>query len=171
MARHRNGYQDEAEQYVARLAASLIRRRNFLKWCAAFGTGTLITQVAACTQSASSGGGSPAASGSASPAAGSGKDLPVTIAMSELVEKAKAEGQLHAYGMPGDWANWKGCFDALSKNYGIKSIYEPEGGLSSAEEVQKFLAEVNNPVGDIADVGILFGPEAKSQRCRRTLGF
>ena len=170
MARDRDGYQDEADQYVAKLVASLIRRRSFLKWCAAFGTGTLITQVAACTQSASSGDSSPSASSAASPAAGSaspaaamGKELPVTIAMAELIEKAKAEGQLHPYGMPGDWANWKGCFDAMAKSYGTKSTYEPEGGLSSAEEVQKFLAEVNNPVGDIADVGILFGPEAKAK--------
>ena len=149
---------------MAKLAASLIRRRSFLKWCAAFSTGALITQVAACTQSASSGS-SPAGSATSPAASGSamGKELPVTIAINELIEKAKAEGQLHAYGMPGDWANWKGCFDALSKTHGIKSIYEPEGGLSSAEEVQKFLAEVNNPVGDIADVGILFGPEAKAK--------
>ena len=163
MARYR-GFQDEADQYVAKLAASLIRRRSFLKWCAAFSTGALITQVAACTQSASSGS-SPAGSTASPAASGSamGKELPVAIAMNELIEKAKAEGQLHAYGMPGDWANWKGCFDALSKAHGIKSIYEPEGGLSSAEEIQKFLAEVNNPVGDIADVGILFGPEAKAK--------
>jgi len=158
-------YPDDAERHLARLTASLIRRRSFLKWCAAFGTGTLITQVTACATSTPSGGTSPAASGS--PSAGSSmaasSELPVTIPLSELVEKAKAEGQLRAYGMPPGWANWEGCFKAIADKYTIKSTYEPEGGLSSAEEIQKFLAEVNNPVGDIADIGILYGPEAKAK--------
>jgi putative spermidine/putrescine transport system substrate-binding protein len=160
-------YHDDAERYIAQLTASLIRRRNFLKWCAAFSTGTLITQVASCASNTSSSGtaspeSSSAMSNAASPAASTG-ELPVTIPMDELVTKAKAEGQLRAYGMPPDWANWKGCFTTLETKYGVKSTYEPEGGLSSAEEVQKFLAEVNKPIGDIADVGILFGPEAKSK--------
>jgi putative spermidine/putrescine transport system substrate-binding protein len=153
---------DEAEQYIARLTASLLRRRSFLKWCAAFGTGTLITQVAACTQTPSTGS-SPNASPEAGASAAASGELPVTIPMDELIAKAGQEGQLRAYGMPPGWANWEGCFAALEAKYGIKSTYEPEGGLSSAEEIQKFLAEVNAPIGDIADVGILFGPEAKSK--------
>ncbi len=83
--------------------------------------------------------------------------------MDELIAKAKEEGQLRAYGMPPDWANWQGCFAILEQQYAVKSTYKPEGGLSSAEEVQKFLAEVNPPVGDIADVGIVYGPEAKAK--------
>jgi putative spermidine/putrescine transport system substrate-binding protein len=152
-------YQDDAERHVAQLTAALFRRRSFLKWCAAFSTGTLITQITSCTQSTST----PSASGASPAASGSTAELPVTIPMEELMAKAKQEGQLRAYGMPPDWANWKGCFDTLQQKYGITSTYEPEGGLSSAEEVQKFLAEVNSPVGDIADIGILFGPEAKAK--------
>lgn len=152
-------YQDDAQRYIARVNAALLRRRSFLKWCAAFGAGTLIAPVASCGQGTSTGGSSasPSASSSAS------GELPVTISMDELVEKAKAEGQLRAYGMPPDWANWQGCFALLKEKYGTVSTYEPEGGLSSAEAVQKFLAEVNAPVGDIADVGVLYGPEAKKQ--------
>jgi putative spermidine/putrescine transport system substrate-binding protein len=142
-------YQDDAQQYLSRLNASLLRRRRFLKWCAAFGTGTLIAQVTSCS------------SGSNETAAG--EELPVTIPLEEIIEKARAEGELRAYGMPPDWANWQGCFALLEQEYGIVSTYEPEGGLSSAEEIQKFLAEVNAPVGDIADVGIVYGPEAKAQ--------
>ncbi|HEY9638915.1 MAG TPA: extracellular solute-binding protein [Coleofasciculaceae cyanobacterium] len=155
-------YPDEAEQHIARLTAALLRRRSFLKWCAAFGTGTLITQVASCTQSSSTSSSSPSGAMSSGSSTASA-ELPVTIPMEELIAKAKQEGQLRAYGMPPDWANWKGCFDSLKTKYGITSTYEPEGGLSSAEEVQKFLAEVNQPIGDIADVGILFGPEAKAK--------
>lgn len=158
-------YQDDADRYIANLAASLVRRRSFLKWCAAFAAGTLIAPVASCTQQgSSSGGGSPVAEGSASPGASpvSG-ELPVTIPLEELIAKAKEEGQLRAYGMPPGWANWEGAFAELEKKYGIKATFEPEGGLSSAEEIQKFLAEVNNPIGDIADVGIVFGPEAKAK--------
>lgn len=156
-------YQDDAERYVARLAASLLRRRSFLKWCAAFGTGTLITQVAACTSStpsSSSDSSNGSTSGSSDAATG---ELPVTIPLDEIIAKAQEEGELRAYGMPPDWANWQGCFALLQEKYGIESTYEPEGGLSSAEEIQKFLAEVNAPVGDIADVGIVFGPEAKAK--------
>jgi putative spermidine/putrescine transport system substrate-binding protein len=156
-------YRDEAEQYMAQLTASLWRRRSFLKWCAAFGTGTLITQLASCTSTSS--GDSSGATGATSSTGSSPTDtgLPITIPIDELIAKAREEGQLRAYGMPPDWANWQGCFAMLKEKYGIESTYEPEGGLSSAEEIQKFLAEVNAPVGDIADVGIVFGPEAKSK--------
>jgi putative spermidine/putrescine transport system substrate-binding protein len=141
---------------MAQLTASLWRRRSFLKWCAAFGTGTLIAQVTSCASTPTEG------TGTTNGSVASGA-LPVTIPMEELIEKAKAEGQLRAYGMPPGWANWENCFAQLEQKYGIKTTYKPEGGLSSAEEIQKFLAEVNNPVGDIADVGILFGPEAKAK--------
>jgi putative spermidine/putrescine transport system substrate-binding protein len=152
-------YRDDAERYIARYATSLLRRRSFLKWCAAFGTGTLIAQVTACSPTSTS---DSSATGSDSATDATG-ELPVTIPMEELVAKAQEEGQLRAYGMPPDWANWQGCFALLQEKYGIESTYEPEGGLSSAEEIQKFLAEVNAPVGDIADVGIVFGPEAKAK--------
>jgi putative spermidine/putrescine transport system substrate-binding protein len=149
------GYQDDAQRYIARFNASLVRRRSFLKWCAAFGAGTLVAPVISCTQSTTG--------GTASSEDAANAELPVTIPMDELIAKAKEEGQLRAYGMPPGWANWEGCFALLESNYGIKSTYEPEGGLSSAEEIQKFLAEVNAPVGDIADVGIVYGPEAKAK--------
>ncbi len=155
-------YHDEAEAYVARLYASLTSRRQFLNWCAAFGTGLIATQLSSCSGSPSTptGAGSPAAS----PAAGGkGAPLPVTIPMQELVAKAKTEGKLRAYAMPPDWANWEGCFNIMESKYGVKATYKPEGALSSGEAVQKYLAEANNPVGDIADVGIAFGPEAKTK--------
>lgn len=147
-------YPDDADRYIARLTAAMLRRRSFLRWCAAFGAGTLIAPAVSCSrnQSANTAGGE-AASG----------ELPVTIPMEELIAGAQQEGQLRAYGMPPGWANWEGCFAMLKEKYGITSTYEPEGGLSSAEEIQKFLAEVNNPIGDIADVGIVYGPEAKAQ--------
>lgn len=157
-------YQDEAEQYFIQLNISLLRRRKFLKWCGAFGAGTLTAYLASCGQSTGGGtAGSPSSNTVASSGSGNGAALPVTIPMEELISKAKAEGQLRAYGMPPDWANWQGCFGTMEKKYGLKSTYKPEGGLSSAEEVQKFLAEKNKPVGDIADIGIVFGPEAKAK--------
>lgn len=157
-------YSDDADRYIAKVAADLIRRRNFLKWCAAFSSGTLLTQVVSCTQQSNSTATSSASPpGSAPGSSPAGGELPVTIPMNELMEKAKQEGQLRAYGMPPGWANWEGVFAQFEQKYGVKTTFKPEGGLSSAEEIQKFLAEVNNPVGDIADVGILFGPEAKDK--------
>jgi len=83
------------------------------------------------------------------------------MSMSALMAGAKKEGlQLHAYGMPPDWANWQGIFDAVKSKYGITSIYKPEGDLSSAQELQKFEAEKAHPIGDIGDVGFQWGQVA-----------
>jgi len=163
-------YQDEAEAYMARTYNSIINRRKFLTWCAAFGTGVVTTQLTSCNSpsATNTGAGSPTSSTSSSPIAsgavtGKGAVLPVTIPMAELVAKAKAEGKLRAYAMPPDWANWEGCFNLMESKYGVKATYKPEGALSSGEAIQKYLAEANNPVGDIADVGIVFGSEAKTK--------
>jgi len=83
------------------------------------------------------------------------------MSIDELMAGAKKEGmQLHAYGMPPDWANWEGIFAGFNKKYGISSIYKPEGDLSSAQELQKFEAEKAHPIGDIGDVGFKWGPVA-----------
>lgn len=83
------------------------------------------------------------------------------MSINELMAGAKKEGmQLHAYGMPPDWANWEGIFAGVKAKYGVTSIYKPEGDLSSAQELQKFEAEKAHPIGDIGDVGFKWGPVA-----------
>ena len=62
--------------------------------------------------------------------------------------------------MPDDWANWKGTWEDLAKNYGLKHI---DTDMSSAQEIAKFAAEKDNASADIGDVGAAFGPIAVKQ--------
>ncbi|VVQ06277.1 hypothetical protein PS918_04702 [Pseudomonas fluorescens] len=77
-----------------------------------------------------------------------------------LEAAAKAEGAVNSVGMPDDWANWKGTWEDLAKNYGLKHI---DTDMSSAQEIAKFAAEKDNASADIGDVGAAFGPIAVKQ--------
>ncbi|WP_411677371.1 extracellular solute-binding protein [Caproicibacter sp.] len=70
------------------------------------------------------------------------------------------EDKIVTYGQPDDWANWKEMFAAFNKKYGSTHV---DTDMSSAEEIQKFGAEKNNPVADTADIGMMWGPVAVSQ--------
>ena len=74
-----------------------------------------------------------------------------------LEAAAKAEGAVNSVGMPDDWANWKGTWEDLAKNYGLKHM---DTDMSSAQEIAKFKAEKDNASADIGDVGAAFGPIA-----------
>lgn len=74
-----------------------------------------------------------------------------------LVEAAKKEGQVYSIGMPDTWANWKGTWQDLAKNYGLK---HQDTDMSSAQEIAKFEAEKNNATADIGDVGFAFARTA-----------
>jgi putative spermidine/putrescine transport system substrate-binding protein len=77
-----------------------------------------------------------------------------------LETAAKQEGQVNSVGMPDAWANWKGTWEALASQYGLKHT---DTDMSSAQEVAKFAAEKSNASADIGDVGAAFGPIATSQ--------
>ncbi|OPG17231.1 ABC transporter substrate-binding protein [Ferroacidibacillus organovorans] len=77
-----------------------------------------------------------------------------------IVAKAKAEGLVHGFGMPSNWANLGNMWSSFSKTYGIQTQYVAEGNMSSAEELQAFQKEKNHPIGDVGDIGISFGPTA-----------
>jgi putative spermidine/putrescine transport system substrate-binding protein len=79
--------------------------------------------------------------------------------IAELETKAKAEGALNSYGMPPDWTNFGAIWDKFLPKYGLTHT---DTDMSSAEEIQKFDAEKNNPVADQGDIGIQFGPVAVS---------
>ena len=122
----------------------MIRSRTRL---AALGLTTMI--VAACGSAAS-----PAPSTGAATPAGS-QDAAAIIA--DLEEKTRAEGALNSYGMPPDWTNFGAIWDRFLPKY---NLTHTDTDMSSAEEIQKFDAEKNNPVADIGDIGIQFGPVA-----------
>jgi putative spermidine/putrescine transport system substrate-binding protein len=79
--------------------------------------------------------------------------------IADLETKAKAEGALNSYGMPPDWTNFGAIWDGFLPKYGLTHT---DTDMSSAEEIQKFDAEKNNPVADQGDIGIQFGPVAVS---------
>jgi putative spermidine/putrescine transport system substrate-binding protein len=77
--------------------------------------------------------------------------------IADLETKTKAEGALNSYGMPPDWTNFGAIWDKFLPKYGLQHT---DTDMSSAEEIQKFDAEKNNPVADQGDIGIQFGPVA-----------
>ena len=80
-----------------------------------------------------------------------------TDSLSTLIEAAKKEGQVYSVGMPDTWANWKGTWQDLNQQYGLK---HQDTDMSSAQEIAKFAAEKKNATADIGDVGASFGPIA-----------
>jgi putative spermidine/putrescine transport system substrate-binding protein len=77
--------------------------------------------------------------------------------IAQLEAGARAGGAINSYGMPDDWTNFGEIFANFTAKYGLTHT---DTDMSSAEEISKFDAEKNNPVADIGDIGILFGPVA-----------
>jgi putative spermidine/putrescine transport system substrate-binding protein len=122
--------------------------------------GITLLLVAACGTTASPSPAASAAGGgggttSAAPAASATPDAEAIIA--DLAAKAKTEGALNSYGMPPDWTNFGVIWDKFLPKY---NLTHTDTDMSSAEEIQKFDAEKNNPVADQGDIGIQFGPVA-----------
>ncbi|MGQ7951845.1 ABC transporter substrate-binding protein, partial [Providencia huashanensis] len=57
--------------------------------------------------------------------------------LTELINAAKKEGQVYSVGMPDTWANWKGTWQDLASQYGLK---HQDTDMSSAQEIAKFAA-------------------------------
>ncbi|MBL1225954.1 extracellular solute-binding protein [Enterococcus sp. BWR-S5] len=87
-------------------------------------------------------------------------DVSSDDSLETIIEKAKKEGEIASVGMPDTWANWIGTWQDIEKKYGISHV---DTDMSSAEELAKFESEGNNGTADIGDVGISFGPLAKSR--------
>ncbi|MEO5939613.1 MAG: ABC transporter substrate-binding protein, partial [Candidatus Limnocylindrales bacterium] len=113
--------------------------------------GLTLILVAACGGGTST----PAPSTGGGASAGPTQDAAAIIA--DLETKTKAEGALNSYGMPPDWTNFGEIWDAFLPKY---KLTHTDTDMSSAEEIQKFDAEKNNPVADQGDIGIQFGPVA-----------
>lgn len=120
--------------------------------------GATLILVAACGSTAS-----PAATTAPSAGGGGGASAAATpdaaAIIADLETKAKAEGALNSYGMPPDWTNFGAIWDGFLPKY---KLTHTDTDMSSAEEIQKFDAEKNNPVADQGDIGIQFGPVAVS---------
>ena len=82
----------------------------------------------------------------------SGEDLN-SKALDDIIEDAKAEGDVQSVGMPDNWADWASLWKNLKDNYGITHT---DADMSSAEELQMFTTEGENGTKDIGDVGMGF---------------
>ncbi|MGN0403380.1 MAG: ABC transporter substrate-binding protein [Acetatifactor sp.] len=83
-----------------------------------------------------------------------------SLALDEIVSKAKEEGEVNSVGMPDDWANWADTWQGISDTYGLQHT---DVDLSSAEELAMFEAEKSNATKDIGDVGETYGPVAEKK--------
>lgn len=83
-----------------------------------------------------------------------------SMTFEEIVEKAKADGEINSVGMPDTWANWIETWTEIEEQYGIK---HSDTDMSSAEELALFANEANDATKDIGDVGQSFGPVAEKQ--------
>jgi putative spermidine/putrescine transport system substrate-binding protein len=78
--------------------------------------------------------------------------------MDALIAGAQKENKIVSYGMPDYWANLGKMWETFMAKY--KVAEHEDADLSSAQEIAKFLAEAENPIGDIGDIGIQFAPTA-----------
>jgi putative spermidine/putrescine transport system substrate-binding protein len=86
-------------------------------------------------------------------------DLPTDASdMDALIAGAQKENKIVSYGMPDYWANLGEMWETFMAKYNIAE--HEDADLSSAQEIAKFLAEAENPIGDIGDIGIQFAPTA-----------
>ncbi|MCC6943375.1 MAG: extracellular solute-binding protein [Thermomicrobiales bacterium] len=86
-------------------------------------------------------------------------ELPVDASdMETLIARAQEENAIYSYGLPDYWANLGLMWSTFMEKYGIEN--HEDNDLSSAQEIAKFVAEAENPIGDVGDIGIQFAPTA-----------
>jgi len=83
----------------------------------------------------------------------------------DLVKAAKTEGELSVIALPHDWCGYGGMIDGFKAKYGLKmNELNPDAG--SGDEVEAIRANKGNKgpqAPDVIDVGLSFGPTAKSE--------
>lgn len=105
----------------------------------------------------------PASGGSSTPApapAGDGALDLNSLTVDQLIEGAKAEGQVVSVGMPDEWADWGSLWNSMTTNYGLS---HNDTDMSSSEELQMFATEGKNGTKDMGDVGYAFVDQAVSE--------
>jgi len=84
--------------------------------------------------------------------------------MAALVDAAKAEGGLTTIALPHDWCNYGEALTGFTAKYGIP-INELSPDAGSGDEVEAIKANKDNQgpqAPDVIDVGLSFGPQAKT---------
>ncbi len=97
----------------------------------------------------------------------------VTLAMSssafaqsqELIDAAKAEGELTVIALPHDWCGYGAVIEGFKAKYGLK-VNELNPDAGSGDEIEAIKANKDNKgpqAPDVIDVGLSFGPSAKAE--------
>jgi putative spermidine/putrescine transport system substrate-binding protein len=84
--------------------------------------------------------------------------------LSSLIQAAKNEGQLTVIGLPHDWCGYGAVIAGFEAKYGIK-VNELNPDAGSGDEIEAIKANRANrgpQAPDVIDVGLSFGPQAKS---------
>jgi putative spermidine/putrescine transport system substrate-binding protein len=90
---------------------------------------------------------------------------PAASAMDQLVAAAKKEGQLTTIALPHDWCGYGDVITGFKTKYGL-TVNELNPDAGSGDEVQAIIANKDNKgpqAPDVIDVGLSFGPQAKTQ--------
>ena len=115
---------------------------------------------AACGGGASS---SPSESASES-ASASASESASADPMAALIEAAKAEGTLTTIALPDDWCNYREMIDTFKAKYGLMvNELDPNAGSNDELEAIKANKDGGANAPDVVDVGLSFGPQAKSE--------
>jgi putative spermidine/putrescine transport system substrate-binding protein len=83
----------------------------------------------------------------------------------DLLAAATAEGTINTIALPESWCNYKEVWETFQERTGLAyNGLNPDAG--SAQELEAIIANKDNPgptSPDVIDVGLSFGPDAKSQ--------
>jgi putative spermidine/putrescine transport system substrate-binding protein len=83
----------------------------------------------------------------------------------ELIDAAKAEGQLTTIALPHSWCNYGEMISSFKEKYGIE-VNELNPDAGSGDEIEAIKANKGNKgpqAPDVIDVGLSFGPTAKAE--------
>ncbi len=86
--------------------------------------------------------------------------------LSELEAAAKAEGMLTTIALPHDWCGYGAVIEGFKKKYPEITVNELNPDAGSADELEAVRANKDNKgpqSPDVLDVGLAFGPQAKSE--------
>lgn len=83
----------------------------------------------------------------------------------ELIDAAKAEGQLTTIALPHNWCGYGEVIQGFKDKYGI-TVNELDPNAGSADELEAIKANKGNTgpqAPDVIDVGLGFGPQAVAE--------
>lgn len=83
----------------------------------------------------------------------------------ELIDAAKAEGELTTIALPHDWCGYGALIEGFKAKYGLK-VNELNPDAGSGDEIEAIKANKDNKgpqAPDVIDVGLSFGPSAKAE--------